>query len=142
VVEIGDLKLTITEASIAVATDLPQEGEHWFKNKSLDGQAWRVMLCNTGMDVTIFTRGIPVHALKEEWASLPLIIQKLITCEGRFGEMYMYHTRLLMKFLENQTLNLPYFLLLKFEKYVHNSPKEHRRHRTSFVSSWACENSN
>ena len=28
VVEIGDLKFTVTEASITVATDLPQEGEH------------------------------------------------------------------------------------------------------------------
>ena len=41
VVEIGDLKFTVTEASIAAATDLPQEGELWFKNKSLDEQAWR-----------------------------------------------------------------------------------------------------
>lgn len=39
VVEIGDLKFTVTEASITAATDLPQEGERWFKNKSLDEQA-------------------------------------------------------------------------------------------------------
>jgi len=116
VVEIGDLKLTITEASIAAATDLPQEGERWFKNKSLDEQAWRVMLCNPGMDVTVFTRGIPIHALKEEWVSVLLIIQKFITCEGHFGAMYMYHTQLLMNFLENQTLNLPYFLFLSLKK--------------------------
>ena len=45
-----------------------------------------------------------------------LIIQKFITCEGRFGEMYMYHTRLLMNFLENPTLNLPYFLLLSLKE--------------------------
>src|SRR5271168_1533207 len=68
------------------------------------------------MDVTIFKKGIHVHALKEEWASLLLIIQKFITCEGHFGAMYMYHTRLLMNFLENQTLNLPYFLLLSLKK--------------------------
>ncbi len=65
-VEIGDLKFTVTEASIAAATDLPQEGERWFKNKSLDEQAWRVILHNPGMDVTIFIRGILFHALKEE----------------------------------------------------------------------------
>ena len=115
-VEIGDLKFTVIEASIAAATDPPEEGERWFKNKSLDEQAWRIILCNPGMDVTVFTKGIPVHALKEEWASLLLIIQKFITCEGRFGAMYMYHTRLLMNFLENQTLNLPYFLLLSLKK--------------------------
>ena len=64
-VEIGDLKFTVTEASIAATTGLPQEGEHLFKNKSLDEQAWRIILRNPGMDVTVFTKGIPVHALKE-----------------------------------------------------------------------------
>lgn len=116
VVEIGDLKFTVTEASIAAVIDLPQEGEKWFKNNILEDQAWRVILHNPGMDITVFTRGILVHALKEEWASLLLIIQKFITCEGCFGAMYMYHTWLLMSFLENQTLNLPYFLLLSLKK--------------------------
>ena len=69
------------------------------------------MLRNPGMDITVFKRGILVSALEEKWTSLLLIIQKFITCEGWFGSMYMYHTRLLMNFLENQTINLPYFLL-------------------------------
>lgn len=30
--------------------------------------------------------------------------------------MYMYHTRLLMNFLENKTINLPYFLLNSLKK--------------------------
>ena len=115
-VEIGDLKLTVTEATVAAATGLPQEGERWFKNKSVDEQTWRIMLRNPGMDTTVFTRGIPVHALREEWANLLLVNQKFITCEGRFGSMYMYHARLLMNFLESQTLNLPYFLLLSLKK--------------------------
>ena len=115
-VEIGDLKFTVTEASIEAGTELPQEGERWFKNKSISDEAWRVILRNPGMDVTIFKRGILVHALKEEWATLLLVIQKFITCEGRFGSMYMYHTRLLMNFLDNQTLNLPYFLLNSLKK--------------------------
>lgn len=106
----------VTEASIAAAKDFPQEGERWFENKSLDEQAWKVIFRNPGMDVTVFTRGIPIHVLKEEWAGSLLIIQKFITCEGRFGTMYMYHTRLLMNFLEKQALNLPYFLLLSLKK--------------------------
>ena len=115
-VEIGDLKFTVTEVSIAVATELPQGGERWFKNRSIGDEAWRVIFHDPGMDVAIFKKGIPVHALKEEWASLLLFIQKFITCEGRFGAMYMYHTRLLMNFLVNQTLSLPYFLLNSLKK--------------------------
>jgi len=30
--------------------------------------------------------------------------------------MYMYHARLMMNFLEGQTLNLPYFLLLSLKR--------------------------
>lgn len=114
--EVGDLKFIVTKASIAATTKLPQEGERWLKNKSFDERAWRVILRNPGMDVTIFNRGILVSALQEKWASLLLIIQKFITCEGRFGSMYMYHTRFLMNFLENQTINLPYFLLNSLKK--------------------------
>ena len=97
--EIGDLKFAVNEASIATATELLQEGERWFKNKGINDEAWRTILRNQGMDITVFKRGIHVHALKEEWATLLLVVQKFITCEGRFGSMYMYHTRLLMNFL-------------------------------------------
>ena len=38
-VEVGDLKFSVTEASIAIAMKLPQEGEWWFKNKSFDERA-------------------------------------------------------------------------------------------------------
>jgi len=100
-VEIGDLKFTVTEASIAAAIELPQGGERWFKNQSIGDEAWRVILRDPGMDVTIFKKGILVHVLKEEWASLLLVIQTFITCEERFGAMYMYHARLLMNFLDN-----------------------------------------
>ena len=71
---------------------------------------------NPGMHITVFKRGILVYALEEKWTSLLLIIQKFITCEGRFGSMYMYHIRLLMNFLEIQTMNLPYFLLSSLKK--------------------------
>lgn len=71
---------------------------------------------NQGMDISVFKRGILVSTLKEKWTSLLLIILKFITCEGRYDSMYMYHIRLLMNFLENQTINLPYFLLSSLKK--------------------------
>ena len=42
--EVGDLKFSVTEASITAATELPQEEEWWFKNKSFDERVWRVIL--------------------------------------------------------------------------------------------------
>lgn len=73
-VEVGDPKFSVTEASIAVVTRLPQEGEWWFKKKEFDERAWRIILHNPGMDITISKHGIPISALEEKWTSLLLII--------------------------------------------------------------------
>ena len=106
-VEVGDLKFTITENTIATTTSLPQVGDRWFKNRGVENQAWKDMLKNPGMDTSIFTKGIPVHVIKGEWTALLLLVQKFITCEGRFGTMYMYHARIMMNFIEGHTINLP-----------------------------------
>ena len=114
--EVGDLQLTITESTLATATDLPQKGEHWFKNKTVEDQEWRNMLKNPGMDTSIFTKGIPVRVIKEEWTSLLLLVQDFLTCEGRFGVMYIYHTRIMMHFMDDRAINLPCFLLASLKK--------------------------
>jgi len=126
-VEVGDLKFTITEATIAAATSLPQEGERWSKNRALDDQGWKVMLKNPGMDTSIFTKGILVHVIKEEWTVLLLLVHKFITCEGCFGTMYMYHARIMMNFMEGHALNLPYFLLTSLKK-MSSTVQKHLSH--------------
>ena len=72
--EVGDLQFTITESSLAQATALPQTGERWFKNRTVEDQEWKNMLKNPGMDTSIFTKGIPVNVIKEEWTSLLLLV--------------------------------------------------------------------
>lgn len=74
------------------------------------------MLKNLGTDTSIFTKGIPVSVIKEEWTALLLLVQKFITCEGHFGTMYMYRARIMMNFMEGHALNLPYFLLASLKK--------------------------
>jgi len=115
-VEVGDLQFTITESTLATETSLPQTGERWFKNRIVEDQEWKNMLKNPGMDTSIFTKGIPVHVIKEEWTSLLLLVQKFLTCEGRFGTMYVYHARIMMHFMDDHAINLPYFLLASLKK--------------------------
>jgi hypothetical protein len=115
-VEIGDLKFTVTESSLAQATSLPQTGERWFKNRSVQDQQWKQILKNPGMDTSIFTKGIPVNLVKEEWTALLLLVQKFFTCEGRFGVLYVYHAKIMMHFLGEHDINLPYFLLSSLRK--------------------------
>jgi len=115
-VEIGDLKFTVTEGSLAQATSLPQTGERWFKNRSMEDQQWKKILKNPGMDTSIFTKGIPVSFVKEEWTALLLLVQKFFTCEGRFRILYVYHAKIMMHFMGEHDINLPYFLLSSLRK--------------------------
>lgn len=110
-VEIGDIKFAVVESFIAEATKLLRLGERWLKNQEFHDESWKVIIKNPGMDVKVFRKGIPISTLKNKWSSMLLILQKFITCEGRFGSMYVYHIRLLMNFIENGNLNLPFFLL-------------------------------
>ena len=76
------------------------------------------------MDVTVFRKGIPISSLKNKWGNMMLILQKFITCEGRFGFIYVYHMRLLMNFLENGTINLSFFLLNSLRRMATNVQKK------------------
>ena len=123
-VEIGDIKFAVTELFIAKAIELPRIGERWFKNKEFRDESWKVILKNPGMNISVFRKGIPISALKNKWSSMLLILQKFITYKGRFGSMHVYHIRLLMNFLENGTLNLPFFLLNSLRRMATNVQKK------------------
>ena len=104
------------ESFIAEATKLPKTGEIWFKDREIHGEELKIFLKNPSMDTTIFKNEIPSTTLKNKWRNMLLIIQKFVTCEGRFGCMFVYHARLLMNFLKDGEINLPYFLLNSLKK--------------------------
>lgn len=107
---------------IVEATKLPRQGERWFKNKEFHNETWKQMLKKLGMDILVFRKGIPSTTLKNKWRNVLLILQKFITCEGRFGTMYVYHIRLMMNFLEDE-INLPFFLLNSLKRMASNVQK-------------------
>lgn len=76
------------------------------------------------MDTTVFRKGIPSSALKSKWRNFLFVLQKFLTCEGRFGCMFFYHIRLLMNFLEEHQMNLPYFLVHSLKKMSVNVQKK------------------
>jgi hypothetical protein len=47
--------------------------------------------------------------LKQCWHELLMIIKQFITCEGRYGFVFLHHLRLLMVFMGFE-LNMPYYL--------------------------------
>ena len=72
------------------------------------------------MDTFVFRKGIPSSALKNKWRNMLLILQKFITCEGRFRYMYVYHIQFLMNFLKDGEINLPLFLLNSLKRMSTN----------------------
>ena len=68
------------------------------------------------MDTSVFTKGIPISHVKEEWKILLLLVQKIFTCEGRFGVLYVYHGKIMLQFQGEHDINLPYFLFQSLRK--------------------------
>jgi hypothetical protein len=87
--KVGDVQLEVTEDSIARATRLPQEGEKWFKNAKLEDVPWSLFMVSRKS--TCFPKGIPITLLKPRWHDLILILKQFITCEGRYGLVFLYH---------------------------------------------------
>jgi hypothetical protein len=58
---------------------------------------------------------MPIIALKYRWHDLLAIIKQFVTCEGRYGLVFLYHLRLLMSFIDFP-LNMLYFLLRSLYK--------------------------
>jgi hypothetical protein len=53
--------------------------------------------------------GLPASMLKPRWHNLLMILKQFVTCEGRYGFVFMFHLRLLMVFMGFE-LSLPHYL--------------------------------
>ena len=54
--------------------------------------------------------GIPASWLKEDWQHVLNLVQRFITCEGRFSIAHLYQMRLLTHITGDDPLNLPFYL--------------------------------
>jgi hypothetical protein len=111
--KIGDLQLQVDEESIAEATGLSREGDHWFKNLKIEGIPWHLLMISRKSCYNV--KGTPIHLFKTRWHGLLLIIKQFVTCEGRYGLVFLFHVRLLMVFLGFK-LNLPFYFLKILQK--------------------------
>jgi hypothetical protein len=111
--KIGDIQLELTEDFMSKVTGLPLKGERWFKNAKLEDVPWSLFMASR--ETTCCTKGIPIALLKPRWHSLLLILKQFVTCEGRYGLVFLYHIRLLMNFIGFE-LDMPFYLLMSLYK--------------------------
>jgi hypothetical protein len=105
--KVGDLQLEITEQSLSLATSLPVKGEKWSKSYKVNDVPWTLLF--RSRTVRSCSRGLPAKMLKPRWYDLLMILKQFVTCEGRYGFVFLFHLRLLMVFMGFE-LSLPHYL--------------------------------
>jgi hypothetical protein len=105
--KVGDLQLEVTEHSLSLATGLPVKGEKWSKSYKVNDVPWTLLF--RSRTVRSCNRGLPAKMLKPRWHNLLMILKQFVTCEGRYGFVFLFHLRLLMVFMGFE-LSLPHYL--------------------------------
>jgi hypothetical protein len=90
-----------------LATSLPVKGHKWSKSYKVDNVPWTLLFWSH--TVSSCDQGLPAKMLKPRWHDLLMIIKKFVTCEGRYGFVFLFHLRLLMVFMGFE-LSLPHYL--------------------------------
>jgi hypothetical protein len=105
--KVGDVQLQIDEQFLSLATGLPITGQRWSKNCKVEEVPWTLLF--QSRKVSSCDKGLPVTMLKQRWHDLLMVIKQFITCEGRYGFVFLHHLRLIMVFMGFE-LNMPYYL--------------------------------
>jgi hypothetical protein len=114
--KVGDVQLEITEGFLNMETGLPAKGQKWSKSCKVVDVPWTLLF--QSRTVKSCDRGLPAKMLKLRWYDLLMIIKHFVTCEGRYGFIFLFHLHLLMVFMGFK-LNMPYYQhrsLLKMAK--------------------------
>jgi hypothetical protein len=105
--KVGDVQLEITEQSLSLETNLPVKGQKWSKSYKVNDVPWTLLF--RSRTVNSCNRGLPAKMLKPRRYDLLMIIKQFITCEGRYGFVFLFHLRLLMVFMGFE-LSMPHYL--------------------------------
>jgi hypothetical protein len=87
--KVGDVQLEITEQSLSLATGLPVKGQKWSKSYKVCDVPWTLLF--RSRTVRSCNKGLPAKMLKPRWHDLLMILKKFITCEGRYGFVFLFH---------------------------------------------------
>jgi hypothetical protein len=120
--KVGDVQLEIDEQFISLTMGLSTSGQCWFKNCKVEEVSWTLLF--QSRNITSCDRGMPVTMLKQHWHDFLMIIKQFLTCEGRYGLVFLHHLRLLMVFM-GYSLNMPYY----FHRSLFKMSKKYKRHR-------------
>jgi hypothetical protein len=113
--KVGTLQMKVYEATIAVATEIPNTGERWFKSMNLN-ETFSKEFLKPKCQGDNLSKGVPRSHLVEGFDNMLKVIQIYFTCEGIFNIIYQYHIRLLFHFTEKYLMNIHFYLFRSMGK--------------------------
>jgi hypothetical protein len=109
--QVGDVKITVTEETLASITGLENKGENWFKAQRLKGKGWTTFMDKMQQDLD-WGKGVPRTWLSNPWRDVVFFIQKYLTCEGRYSLIFLYHILMLQHIKDkHKRVNMHFYLL-------------------------------
>jgi hypothetical protein len=127
---IVDITFQVSEETVAVSTEIPVQGENWFKGMPLDPSFYTNFL-KPKYKKKNFGATIPRECILEHYEKMLRVVQQYFTCEGRFYRVYQYHIRILMHFTGKNPLNLPFYLYRSLGKMAGRVQARHDQLKTS-----------
>jgi hypothetical protein len=113
--KVGDLDFEVSKASIEAVTWIPNTGERWFKSMTLNADFYKEFL-KPYYQRNNLSKGVPISHLVKYFDKMLKIIQRYLTCEGRFNMLYRYHIMLLCLYTAKYEMNIPFYLLRRMGK--------------------------
>jgi len=113
--KVGTLKFEVSELSISATTQIPNTGERWFKAMTMNASFSKEFL-KPKYQGDNFPKGVPKNHMLERFDKMLKVSQRYFTCEGRFNMIYQYHIKLLIHFMGEDVMNLPFYLFRSIGK--------------------------
>jgi hypothetical protein len=130
IAHIGNLQLTINEATLREVTGLPNRGAKYFKGVGINKEMCQRFLKEDHQHPD-WKKGIPRNYIKEEYHPMIASLQRFLTCEGRYAVTFIYHLRLLLHFEGGPEIDFPYFLWMSLNKMVRGVKSLSKTEKTS-----------
>jgi hypothetical protein len=119
---IRDIQILVTEEIIVEVTGLPNEGIQWTGKYTTLKEVVESFV-EPGEELDKKGKGLNPTALSEPWRELAGVIQRYITCDGRYDVVRPCHLKLLATLKQRLVINFPFFLNAMLHEVVARTQK-------------------
>ena len=95
----------------------------------MEDKSWTPYI-NKSRKVCNWVSGVSRSWLKSPWDEIAYLVQKYVTCEGRFSLVFLYHIRILQHLNHEKPMNMPYYLLQSLKKMSSQVKKNKNKERS------------